>query len=79
MRLKFPHHAQERIQERNINIDHIKKAISEPDFTKNVSDGRVRVTKKIDKKRAIEVIYCKEKAVKKSNDYLVITAYYITS
>ncbi len=77
LRLKFPSHFQDRMQERGIEIDHVRKAISTPDFTKNVFEGRVMVRKRIDKKRIIEVIYCKEKAAKKTNDCLVITAYYL--
>ena len=79
IRLKFPNHAQERIQERGIAIEHIKKAIREPDFTKRQFEDRILASKKIDKKRTIEVIYCKEASMKKTNDYLIITAYYITS
>ena len=78
MRLKFPNHAQERIQERGIDVDHIKKAIREPDFTEPQFEGRILARKQIDKKRLIEVIYFKEVSVKKTNDYLIITAYYLT-
>jgi len=77
IRLKFPIHAQARIEERGIEIDHIKKAIREPDFTKHQFEGRILVGKKIDKKRTIEVVYCKESSLKKTNDYLVVTAYYL--
>ena len=77
IRLKFPSHFQDRIQERGIEIDHVRKAISAPDFTKKLFEGRVVVRKKIDAKRTIEVVYLKEKATKKTNDYLVITAYYL--
>ena len=79
IRLKFPPHAQERIQERGLQIDHIKQAIREPDFTKKVFEDRTLVRKKIDKKRTIEVIYCKEGIVRNTNDYLVVTAYYLTT
>lgn len=78
IRLKFPNHAQERIAERGLQIDHIKQAIRNPDFTKKVFEGRTLVQKKIDKKRTIEVVYCKEGVIKNTNDYLIITAYYLT-
>lgn len=66
------------MQERGIEIAHIKKAILEPDITKRQSDGRMLAQKKIDRKRKIEVIYCIEKSIsKKTSDYLIITAYYL--
>ncbi len=79
IRLKFPEHCKERIQERGLQIDHIKQAIQKPDVVKPAYEGRMMARKKIDKNRTIEVIYCKEGTIKKTNDYLVITAYYLTS
>ena len=77
IRLKFSIHAQVRVEERGIEIDHIKKAIRNPDFTRHQFEGRILVGKKIDKKRTIEVVYCKESSLKKTSDYLIITAYYL--
>ena len=76
MKLKLPIHIQDRIQKRDLQIDHIKKAIREPDFKETVFNGRTRVRKKIDDKKAIEVIYCKEGFRDTPNQFLVITAYY---
>ncbi len=67
------------IQARGVQIDHIKKAIHEPDFTEPKFEGRILTRKQIDKKRTIEVIYCKEMTAKRTNECLVITAYYLTS
>lgn len=76
IRLKFPPHFQDRMQERGIDVDHIRKAINTPDFTKETFHHRVIVRKSIDEKRAIEVVYFKD-GFRDSNDYIIITAYYI--
>lgn len=61
--------------ERGIDIDHIKRAIKEPDFTEPTFEGRIKVRKQIDDKRVIEVIYYKQ-GFKGANDPVIITAYY---
>lgn len=76
IRLKFPPHFQDRIQERGIDVDHIRKAINAPDFTKETFQHRVLVRKLIDEKRTIEVVYFKD-GFKDSHDYIIVTAYYI--
>jgi len=76
MILKFPNHFQERMLERGINIDHLKKAIKNPDSSKNVFEGRVEVTKKVEGK-TIKVIYYKEGFRDRKNEYIIITAYYL--
>lgn len=75
MRLKFPNHMQDTIQYRDIDIDHVKKAMREPTFTKQIDDGRVKACKQLEDGRAIVVIYYKE-STKNTNDYFIITAYY---
>ncbi len=62
--------------ERDINIDHVKLAIREPDQRKNVFESRVCVTKKIGKK-VIEVVYFKEPFRDKKEEYIIITSYYL--
>lgn len=76
VRLKFTRHAQDRIQERGIDADHIKKAIFHPSFTKNVNGGKIQVRTVLEDGRDIEVIYSKE-GFRNSNDVLIITAYYL--
>lgn len=76
MFLRFTNHCQSRILERGINIEHIKKAIREPDSKKNVFEGKIQVNKKVGSK-VIEVIYCKGSLRGKKEEYIVITAYYL--
>ncbi len=76
MKLKFPIHCQSRISERNINIDHIKKAIKDPDSKVDAFEGRIKVQKKIDSK-VIKVVYSKDRFRDKKEEYLIITAYYL--
>jgi hypothetical protein len=76
MLLKLTSHFQLRMMERGINLDHIKRAIKEPDSTEDVFDGKLKSTKEIDGK-TIEVIYFKEGFKSKEVTYILITAYYI--
>jgi hypothetical protein len=76
MRLKFTVHAQIRMQERGLQVDDIKKAINDPDFTKDAYEGKVLVRKELANGRTIEVVYFKD-GFRNSNDYFIITAYYI--
>lgn len=64
------------MQERGIDVDHIRKAINTPDFTKETFKHRILVRKKIDEMRTIEVIYFKD-GFRDSNDHIIITAYFI--
>ena len=63
------------IQYRGINIEHIKSAIREPDWTKPTLEGKMKVYKQIELGRAIQVVYYKD-GFRDSNDFIVITAYY---
>lgn len=74
MHLIFSHHFQFRLHERKLNIEDIKHAILMPDFENKGHQGRVVVRKEIEG-RILEVIYFKKKH--KSNEYVIITAYYI--
>jgi hypothetical protein len=78
VRLKFPNHMQDRIQDRNLNVDHVRLAIREPDWTKEVLQGKMKVCKKIDENTSIRVVYYKD-GFRDTNDYMVITAYYTPS
>ncbi len=64
------------MMERGIDIDHIKRAIKDPDFTEPTFKGRILVRKAIDEKRVIEVIYYRQ-GFKGANDSVIITAYYL--
>ncbi len=75
MRLKLTTHCQIRIQERCIPIDHIKKAIAEPDKKEDAFEGLIKVSKKIEG-RILKVVYCKEGFKDKKDEYMVITVYY---
>jgi hypothetical protein len=75
MKLKMTVHFQARLGERNIDIDHVKQTIRNPDSKEIVFDGKVKVTKEIDGK-VIEVVYFKEAFKDKEDEYLLVTAYY---
>ena len=62
--------------ERGIQIEHVKKAVSDPDLKKTVFEGRIKVQKKIGSK-TIVVIYWKEGFRDKKNEYIISTAYYL--
>jgi len=61
---------------RDIDIEHVRDAVRNPDSKNNVFDGRIRVKKKVGKKE-IEVIYYKDDFKDKIDEYIVITAYYL--
>lgn len=63
------------MQARGINIDHVKTAIKDPDFTGPAYEGKILARKAVGEK-TIEVIYCKD-GFRDTNDYIIITAYYL--
>ena len=75
-RLKFSVHAQIRLQERNIDVSHIKAALLHPDFTEQANQGKIRCKKLLESGKTIEVIYAKED-FRNTNDYFIVTAYYL--
>ncbi len=75
IKLKLTVHVQARLYERNIDIDHIKRAIESPD-EKYPDQKGVKVRKKIGGK-IITVIYSSERWRDQPNTYLIITAYYL--
>lgn len=75
IRLKLPNHIQDMIQYRNLSADHIRLAIRESDWTKDVLNGRLKSCKQLEKGRAIRVVYYKD-GFRDTNDFIVITAYY---
>jgi hypothetical protein len=72
MNLKFSIHFEQRLIERGISIDHVKKAIREPDEISSGFGGKIVVSKKIGDK-TIKVVYSESSG----KQYLIITAYYI--
>ncbi len=76
MKLKLPNHIQDMIQYRSLNLDHIKSAIRSPDSKILRPNNKIRVVKRFGE-RTMEVIYCKEGFRDKSDEYIVITAYYL--
>jgi hypothetical protein len=76
MRLKIPLHFQDRMQDRELSFDDVKKAIRNPDSKEVVFGGRIRVTKTIGD-RKIRVVYCVEGFRDTSGQYVLITAYYL--
>ncbi|HCR52313.1 TPA: hypothetical protein DIV48_01525 [Candidatus Kaiserbacteria bacterium] len=76
VKLRLTNHFQVRMQERNIQIEHVKKAIRDPDLKEAVFEGRTRVRKKIGSK-TIVVVYWKDGFRDKSNEYIISTAYYL--
>lgn len=77
MLLNLTSHFQLRMVERGINIDHVKRAIKDPDIIENAFDEKLKATKEIDGK-TIQVIYYREGFKSKETNYIVITAYYLT-
>jgi len=76
MNLKITNHAQGRIHERNVNIEHIKDAIRCPDEKTDIFDNRTKVVKEVEGK-TIEVIYYKDGFKDRKEEYFIITAYYL--
>jgi hypothetical protein len=62
--------------ERGVQIDHVKKAIRNPDKKENVFEGRIRVIKKIGQK-TIVVVYWRDEFRDKKDEYIISTAYYL--
>lgn len=77
MKLWLTDHFKYRMTERGIDIAHVKRAVKEPDFTKQNPDGTVLARKKIDDERTIEVVY-REQSFKDNHDPVMITAYYLS-
>ncbi|HQU08076.1 MAG TPA: hypothetical protein PK539_03435 [Candidatus Paceibacterota bacterium] len=69
---------QDMIQFRGLNVEHVKLAIREPDWTKKTFQGRLRACKQVGRNKAVRVVYYKD-GFRDSNDYIVITAYYSPS
>jgi Domain of unknown function (DUF4258) len=76
MELKFTVHSRARLTERNLSVDHIKKAIREPDIKEAAYEGAIRVRKAVDG-RTIEVVYLNSTSRGKKEAYVIVTAYYI--
>ncbi len=74
MKLSFSIHFQQAIFERDINIDHLKKVIREPDSSHSTFGERT-VSRKMVDGRLLEVVYVRGS----KNEYRIITAYYILS
>jgi hypothetical protein len=75
MRLKLTVHAQERIAERRINTDDIKRVIQFPD-KKRPGLQEIKAQKSFGKKTLV-VVYSREEFRDKHDEFLVITAYYL--
>ncbi|OHA25848.1 MAG: hypothetical protein A3C06_03300 [Candidatus Taylorbacteria bacterium RIFCSPHIGHO2_02_FULL_46_13] len=76
MKLKFSIHFQQAIIERNINIDHLKKVIRNPDESYASFGGR-SVARKAVSGKILEVVYIQGATSDTKNEYRIITAYYI--
>ena len=63
--------------ERGIQIEHVKKAIRDPDLKEIVFEGRTRVRKKIGAK-TIVVVYWKDGFRDRKDEYIISTAYYLS-
>lgn len=78
VRLKFTNHMQMRMNDRSIDMDHLKATIKKTDLTQKYGNGKVMVLRTIDKNRKLKVIYFKDGITRGLEDILIITAYYIT-
>jgi hypothetical protein len=72
MNLKFSIHFQQKIIERGISIDHLKKVIKNSDEV-YISFGNRTVARKVVDGRILEVVYVKGL----KNEYRILTAYYV--
>ena len=63
------------MMERGIDVDHVKQAVKNPDFTEQTFQDRILVRKRVGENRVIEVIYYRQ-GFKGANDYVIVTAYY---
>lgn len=75
-RLKMTYHFQERMAQRSIDIDHVRKAINDPDASGNGKGGEKWVVKKVGKK-TIKVVYSNQGFKDKKNELILVTAYYL--
>ena len=66
---------QYRIQDRSLQVEHIRKAIHNPDATEKEFEGRTKIRKRLSDTKQITVIYYRED-FNRTNDYFIITAYY---
>jgi hypothetical protein len=66
------------MQFRGIDLDHVKKAMKNPDSTEEAYDGKMKAIKRVDKERSVTVIYSRE-GFKDANDYVIVTAYYTSN
>jgi hypothetical protein len=66
-----------RFFQRSIDIDHVKRAIAEPDVCTNAFEGKLKAMKKLEDGRQIVVIYFKDRFKDSKNSYIVVTAYYL--
>lgn len=64
------------IQFRDVSIEDVKSAIREPDLTEDTFQGRIKVCKQLKDGKTIKVIYYKD-GFRDTNDFMVITAYYV--
>jgi hypothetical protein len=76
MNLRLTSHFKDRLVERDISFDHVKKAMKEPDIRVSAEEGKMRAIKKIGTK-TIEVVYFKEGFRDKKDEYVLVTAYYL--
>ena len=76
VKLWLTDHFKFRMMERGVDIDHVKRAVKSPDFTKPNSDGSILARRRIDGKRIIEVVY-RELVLKRTRSLVMITAYYL--
>lgn len=72
MNLRFSIHFQQKIIERGVNIDQLKKVIRNPDKFYVSFGGRI-VARKVEDDRILEIVYIKGS----KNEYIILTAYYV--
>jgi hypothetical protein len=74
MQLEFPIHFKEKIVERDdIDVDHIKQVIRNPDYQVLQLGNRIIARKEING-RTLKVVYARGNS---KNKFVIITAYYL--
>lgn len=73
-------HCAERMSERNIDLEHIKRAVrnavDNPSLTEATYDGKILTRHEADGNRTLEVIYSSE-GFRDKKGYKVVTAYWL--
>lgn len=75
IKLKLTRHFEDMMQYRGVDMDHVKKAMREPDSTESTYDGKMKNKKVLEDGRTIAVVHSAE-GFRNADARVMITAYY---